>query len=226
MSWKSAGAIKTGFSFAGGNSSLCVCSADSLFRSEFLAAAMALQIGQGYLPSNVRAMDSESECVHRLSAIMVVHATDCSTAQCTPVVAMSATITKHLPKRTSTLTASVFSGRESSFARAGGVSAQKSQWRVGPSDFKWIRRQTACIIAPTAGWLGCQSTDRLRGSRFGSALRGHFVRRFYLRQFTRCDPAHPADHHDTAVVIHIQAGARVQVIEHFPPDDVAAGVDH
>ena len=48
---------------------------------------MALQIGQGYLPSNVRVTDSESECVRRLSASIVVHATVCSTAQCAPSVA-------------------------------------------------------------------------------------------------------------------------------------------
>ncbi len=63
---------------------------------------MARQIGQGYWPSNVRAMDSESECVHRLFASIVVHATDCSATQCRPVVAMSATITKILPDRTNT----------------------------------------------------------------------------------------------------------------------------
>ena len=51
---------------------------NSLFFSDFLAAAMALQIGQGYLPSNVRTTDSESECVRKLSASIVVHATDCS----------------------------------------------------------------------------------------------------------------------------------------------------
>ena len=36
---------------------------------------MALQIGQGCLPSNVRDTDSESEWVRKLSASIVVHAT-------------------------------------------------------------------------------------------------------------------------------------------------------
>ena len=63
---------------------------------------MALQIGQGYWPSNVRATDSESECVRRLSASIVVHATVCSSAQCAPSVATSEMTTKILPSRTNT----------------------------------------------------------------------------------------------------------------------------
>jgi len=83
----------------GGNSNFCVCKVNSFFLSDFLPVAMALQIGQGYLPSNVRVTDSAKECVRKLSASIVVHATVCSSAQCKPSVAASAMTTEILPIR-------------------------------------------------------------------------------------------------------------------------------
>jgi hypothetical protein len=101
-SWKFEGAIKTRFALAGGNSSFCIFNVNSFCFSDFFPAAIALQIGQGYLPSNVRATDSESECVRRLSASIVVHATVCSSVQCAPSVATRAMITNIFPNRTNT----------------------------------------------------------------------------------------------------------------------------
>ena len=93
------GAIRTIFSLVGGNSSFRSCSVNSLFCCDFLAATMALQMGQGYLPSKVRVTDSDKECVRRLSASMVVHATVWSSAQCSPSMVASAATRSNLPVR-------------------------------------------------------------------------------------------------------------------------------
>src|ERR1700690_1811598 len=63
---------------------------------------MALHRQQGCRPSKVQATASMTECVRRLSASIVVHATVCSAAQCAPVDTTSATITQPLPNRANT----------------------------------------------------------------------------------------------------------------------------
>ena len=65
---------------------------------------MALQIGQGCWPSNVMAMASWREQDWRLFASIVVHATDCNSAQWALMVATSEKTTNTLPSRTSTMT--------------------------------------------------------------------------------------------------------------------------
>ena len=64
---------------------------------------MALHKQHGCRPSNVCFTASARECVRKLSASIVVHATDCSAAHGAPVIATSSsTITPHFPSRTNT----------------------------------------------------------------------------------------------------------------------------
>ena len=90
------GATKTKLAGDGGNSSSFNCSVNSFFFSDFLPAAMALHKQQGCWPSNVHVTASATEWLRRLSASIAAQATVCKVAQCTPVVATSATITHHL----------------------------------------------------------------------------------------------------------------------------------
>jgi serine protease inhibitor len=64
---------------------------------------MALQSGQGCLPSKVRDTAWLTEPQLKFSASIVVQATDCSKAQCAPVVATSVTIIAILAKRANTV---------------------------------------------------------------------------------------------------------------------------
>ena len=98
------GATRAGFSFARGNSNFCSCGVESFFFSDFLPAAMALQSGQGCWPSKVRDTAWLTEPQLKFSASIVVQATDCSKAQCAPVVATSVAIITILAKRANTVT--------------------------------------------------------------------------------------------------------------------------
>jgi hypothetical protein len=68
------GEMRTNFSPVGGNSNLKLGEYDSDFFSDFFPAAMALQRGQGCLPSKVLHKAAETESVCRFSAIIAVHA--------------------------------------------------------------------------------------------------------------------------------------------------------
>src|SRR5216117_2360524 len=85
------------------NSSFLSCSGNSAFFSDFLPAVICLHSEHGFLPSKVRCRAWVNEAVRRLSASIVVQATDCSTVQCAPVAASSATISRTWPNRVSTL---------------------------------------------------------------------------------------------------------------------------
>lgn len=94
--------MRMNFSGAGGYSIFKAGATASVFCWDFLAAAMARQIGQGCSPSKVCETASETVCVQRLPASIVVHATVCSAAQCRPVVKTSATTTRNFPQRANT----------------------------------------------------------------------------------------------------------------------------
>src|SRR6266550_8195077 len=81
------------------NSSFLSCSGNSAFFSDFLPAVICLHSEHGCLPSKVRCRAWVNEAVRRLSASIVVQATDCSTVQCAPVAASSATISRTWPNR-------------------------------------------------------------------------------------------------------------------------------
>jgi hypothetical protein len=72
------------------------------FFSDFLAAAMALHRQQGCLPSNVLETAWEKDPHRRLLASIVVHATVCSAAHCSPVTSTRAMTTVIFPQRRST----------------------------------------------------------------------------------------------------------------------------
>ena len=97
------GEIKMNLSATGGNSIFKLEETASDFFSDFLAAAMALHMQQGCLPSKVSDIASDTECVRRFEASMVAHATVCSAVQCSPVVKTSANTTSIFPQRTSTV---------------------------------------------------------------------------------------------------------------------------
>jgi hypothetical protein len=82
-----------------GNSSFVNGWENSAFFSDFLALAMTLQMEQGCCPSNVRATASVNETVRRLSASILVQATDCNAPQCAPLAARSKAISKALRNR-------------------------------------------------------------------------------------------------------------------------------
>jgi hypothetical protein len=63
---------------------------------------MALQRGQGCLPSKVCVTAWARESRHKLSASMEVHATDWKKAQCNPMEQASASTTINLANRGST----------------------------------------------------------------------------------------------------------------------------
>lgn len=75
------GAGNAGLAVARGNSNFCSCREESFFFSDFLPAAMALQMGQGCLPSKVSDIAWPTEPQLKFSASIVVQATDCSKAQ-------------------------------------------------------------------------------------------------------------------------------------------------
>src|SRR6202044_1564856 len=87
---KLAGAVSTKSAGAGGNSNDLKLGVHSLFFSDFLPAAMALQRGQGCLPSKVRVTAWAMESRLKLPASMVVHASDWKTIQCSPMEQASA----------------------------------------------------------------------------------------------------------------------------------------
>lgn len=96
------GTIKTTFFAAGGNSSFSVSEANSFFCCVFLVAAMALHKGQRCWPSNVSETAWEKDSLPRLAASIVVQATVCSAAQCSPVERTKAAMTIILPGRENT----------------------------------------------------------------------------------------------------------------------------
>jgi len=142
--------MKINSPFISGNSSLCVCSANSFLFSDFFPAAMALHRQQGCLPSNVLTTASRNEQDWRLSASMVVQATVCSNVQCAPSVASSATTTSVLPSRTNTTALSAMAGLESSPGR-------RKDWRqinrqevlAGEPAFRSLRDQLVLTESST-----------------------------------------------------------------------------
>ncbi len=115
------GETRTNFSGAGGNSIFKAAETASDFLSDFLAAAMALQSGQRCLPSKVAETASETDCVRRLFASIVVHATVCSAAQCTPVIRTSATTTNNFPQRANTMAQSLLVAHKSSLVQRSAI---------------------------------------------------------------------------------------------------------
>lgn len=89
-------------SATGGNSIFIVGETVSDFFSDFLPVAMALHSGQGCSPSKVWETASDTDCVRRLFASIVVHATVWSAAQCMPVVNTSAATTRYFLLRANT----------------------------------------------------------------------------------------------------------------------------
>ena len=83
------------------------------FFSDFFAAAICLQIGQGCWPSKVFDKASPIESVRRFSAIIVVQARPCSAAQCPPITQINAKVVKTLPSRLSTTEVSKIASRKS-----------------------------------------------------------------------------------------------------------------
>ena len=94
---KSCGGLKTKTGCSETNSIFCNGIGNSDFCSDFLPSLMALQRRQGCWPSKVFSKDSVTEAARRFPASMFVHATVCSTAQCPPTAATSATISSTWP---------------------------------------------------------------------------------------------------------------------------------
>lgn len=96
---KAVGANKTSLGASGGNSIFFRETGNSDFFSAFLAAQIAQHSLQGCCPSNVCFTAVEKFSDRMFSASIVVHATDCSNAQCPPVLTSSTTIRSRLPIR-------------------------------------------------------------------------------------------------------------------------------
>jgi hypothetical protein len=96
------GETKIIFPATGGNSIFNTGETASFFFWDFLAAAMALHRQHGCFPSKVLSTAWENESQRRLVASMVVHATVCSAAQCSPVASTRAVTTRNLPMRANT----------------------------------------------------------------------------------------------------------------------------
>ncbi len=88
------GAIKANFSATGGYSIFNWDTTAVDFCSAFFPAAMARHNGQRCWPSKVWETASVNDCLQRLSANIVLHATVCSATQCDPVAKTRAATTK------------------------------------------------------------------------------------------------------------------------------------
>ena len=139
-----AGEMSTNFSGAGGNSIFNVGETASDFFSDFFPAAMALHSGQGCLPSNVLETASVTDCVQRLFASIVVHATVCSAAQCAPVERTSAAITRNFPQRANTPSKSFFLARKSSLVQCSAIHTSvplgsRSKSAIKSASARWMQ---------------------------------------------------------------------------------------
>ena len=135
------GAKRVNLSAPGGNSIFNVGETDSDCFSDFLPVAVALHSGQGCSPSKVWETASDTDCVRRLFASIVVQAMVCSAAQCSPVVRTRTMTTRNFFRRATTGTPSIFHLRESSRGMSGkiGFRPEKIIPQTAPAQIAWRR---------------------------------------------------------------------------------------